>query len=99
MAQATNPNEHELSRGLVTSIMRFYFFYVTNGNDFTWNSVHRSIWTEVEPAVYLICACIITYKPLVDRITLKRIRKGSSSGSQAQAPSDMHSREEWVSLE
>ncbi|KAJ5397577.1 hypothetical protein N7509_005690 [Penicillium cosmopolitanum] len=64
------------SLGLITSILRFQFFFVTQSYDVTWSAIHRSIWTEVEPAVYLICACIITYKPLFDCFGIGGVKEG-----------------------
>jgi len=57
-------------RGLVASIIRFDSFFHGNAiADGSW-TVQLPIWTMVEPNIYLIAACLVTYHPL-----LKRLRK------------------------
>ena len=61
-----------IASGLVTSIIRFTTFFQKNSFvDGTWSAVDLIIWTQVETGVYLISACLMTYRPL-----LERIRKG-----------------------
>ena len=51
--------------GLVTSIIRFASFFTTDAvTDGTWASVNLMTWTVLEPGVYLIAACLLTYRPL-----------------------------------
>lgn len=48
--------------------MRFVTF--SNNNSFidaTWNAVELIIWTIAEPGIYLIAACLITLRPLLDK--------------------------------
>ncbi|KAJ5919089.1 hypothetical protein N7466_010032 [Penicillium verhagenii] len=59
------------SFGLIVSIVRFKSFFVNQSNDFTWIGSHHGIWGQAEPAAYLICACIITFKPLCDSCRYK----------------------------
>lgn len=55
--------------GLVTSIIRFAAFFQRNSfTDGTWAAVDLIIWTQVEPGVYLISACLMTFRPLLERI-------------------------------
>ncbi|KAL9135374.1 MAG: hypothetical protein Q9175_003439 [Cornicularia normoerica] len=57
------------SFGLVTSIIRFTTFFQKNSFvDGTWSAVDLEIWTQVETGVYLISACLMTYRPLLERI-------------------------------
>jgi hypothetical protein len=54
------------SIGLATSILRFDSFFKGNAvADGTWASVDLMTWTLVEPDVYLIAACLPTYRPLL----------------------------------
>jgi len=54
------------SLGLATSILRFSNFFQGGSavEDGTWSSVDLMIWTLVEPNVYLIAACLPTYRPI-----------------------------------
>ncbi|KAF2713471.1 hypothetical protein K504DRAFT_398700 [Pleomassaria siparia CBS 279.74] len=61
------------SFGLVASILRFHTFFVTNSfTDGTYDAVELIIWTLAEPGIYLISACLMTYRPLVERVTRSR---------------------------
>lgn len=52
--------------GLITSIVRFYEFYATNAEvDGTWSGATLDVWSAIEPGIYLITACIPSYRPLV----------------------------------
>ena len=58
-----------ITSGLVTSIVRFAIFFLQkHPDDGTWSAVEFLIWTQVEPGVYLISACLMTYRPLLERI-------------------------------
>ncbi|KAH8706030.1 integral membrane protein [Talaromyces proteolyticus] len=71
------------SLGLITSIVRFYEFYVTNAEvDGTWSGATLDLWSAVEPGIYLITACIPSYRPLI-RFFQKR-----NKGSVPSMPSD-----------
>ncbi|ROW10487.1 hypothetical protein VMCG_02038 [Cytospora schulzeri] len=60
------------SIGLISSILRFVSFSNNNSfTDATWNAVELIIWTIAEPGIYLIAACLMTYRPLVDRFGSK----------------------------
>lgn len=53
----------------MTSIVRFTTFFQKNSFvDGTWGAVDLIIWTQVETGVYLISACLMTYRPLLERI-------------------------------
>ena len=79
------------SFGLVTSVLRFTSFFTNNSfTDGTYAAVELISWTEVEPGVYLISACLLTYRPLLDRISFRRVadavtgrssKNSSASGS------------------
>ena len=71
--------------GLITSIVRFTTFFQHNSfSDGTWSAVDLIIWTQVEPGVYLISACLMTYRPLLERIGRKgllgKLTRNSNSG-------------------
>jgi len=69
------------SFGLVTSIIRFTTFFQNNSfTDGTYSAVALLTWTQVEAGVYLVSACLPTYKPLLERIgtnTISRVAQGS----------------------
>jgi hypothetical protein len=56
--------------------------YRTNGAaDETWVSAALVVWTEVEPGCYLICACLLVLRPLVEQLadsSLIQSLRGSS---------------------
>lgn len=54
-----------LSRGLITSIIRFLGFFSEDAvTDVTWHASKLIILTIVETGVYLIAACLPTFRPL-----------------------------------
>lgn len=60
--------DSQYDSGLISSILRFVTF--SNNNSFidaTWNAVELIIWTIAEPGIYLIAACLITLRPLLDK--------------------------------
>ena len=76
--------------GLVFSTARFYIFYhayVTPDDVSYMAAVQETIWTEVEPGCYLICACMLLMRPLFDLladsflICILRSRRSSKSYS------------------
>jgi hypothetical protein len=74
-------------RGLVASILRFHTFFVTNSfTDGTYDAVELIIWTVAEPGIYLISACLLTYRPLLERVRKSRILGGlRSSGKNSES--------------
>lgn len=66
-----NSNNWE-RRGLIASILRFVAFSNTNSFiDATFNAVELIIWTVAEPGIYLIAACLMTYRPLLEKFSPK----------------------------
>ncbi|KAJ0115015.1 hypothetical protein J7T55_001422 [Diaporthe amygdali] len=60
------------SIGLIASILRFVAFSNTNSFiDATFNAVELIIWTVAEPGIYLIAACLMTYRPLLEKFSPK----------------------------
>lgn len=54
--------------------MRFQIFFRNNAFlDGTWVAVELIIWTQVETGVYLISACLPTYRPLIEHVGSSRI--------------------------
>lgn len=65
--------------GLVASILRFVTF--ANNNSFvdaTYAAVELCIWTIAEPGTYLISACLLTYRPLLDKFHLSGSSRNAS---------------------
>ncbi|KAF2877639.1 hypothetical protein BDV95DRAFT_154064 [Massariosphaeria phaeospora] len=61
------------SFGLATSIIRFTTFVRTSSfDDTTYDNVDLVIWTVTEPGIYLISACLMTYRPLLERLGRSR---------------------------
>ena len=53
---------------MITSIIRFTTFFRASYVDGTFSAVDLLIWTQVETGVYLISACLPTYKPLFNLV-------------------------------
>ncbi|KAM3079650.1 hypothetical protein ACMFMG_006063 [Clarireedia jacksonii] len=78
------------SCGLVTSIIRFSSFFGSNSfTDSTWTSVEHMTWTQVEPGVYLISACMPTWRPLIERL-LPRIIHTTKTSYQGSGKKQSH---------
>ena len=70
-------------RGLATSIIRFVSFFKGSAVvDGTWASVNLMTWTLIEPGVYLIAACLPTYRPVLAHL-LGKTGYGSSTAKSA----------------
>lgn len=55
-----------LTSGLITSIIRFTIFFQIDGlTDITWTAVKLGAISITEAGVYLMAACLPTYRPLV----------------------------------
>ena len=53
------------SMGLVTACLRFAIFFHSDAlRDNTWTSVELCKWTDIEPGIYLIAACMPSLRPL-----------------------------------
>lgn len=50
------------------SVIRVIAFNQVNFNDITYTMVDISIWSTVESSIGIICACLITYRPLIGRL-------------------------------
>ncbi|KAL7625377.1 hypothetical protein AAE478_004594 [Parahypoxylon ruwenzoriense] len=74
--------------GLVVSILRFLTF-TRNGafTDATYTAVELIIWTNAEPGIYLISACMLMYRPLLEKIKIK-INAGSPNRNAGRSATD-----------
>jgi len=54
--------------------------------DITWNSVDSTIWTIMEPGVYFIASCLLTYRPLVLQLINRDFKKLPSSNNFVRTP-------------
>jgi hypothetical protein len=69
------------NRGLVASILRFHSFANNNSFiDLTYTAVELLVWTLLEPGIYLISACLLMSRPLLDKFARK-----IGSGGRTQA--------------
>lgn len=68
--------------GFVGSIVRFVMFFKRNSFiDGTWSAVDLIIWTQLETGTYLMSACVMTYRPILERLASMRFRNRLSSKS------------------
>ncbi|QKX54259.1 uncharacterized protein TRUGW13939_01344 [Talaromyces rugulosus] len=57
------------SLGLVFSALRFWVTYsINNSDDQTYVSAELLVWSELEVGCYLISACLLILRPLIERI-------------------------------
>ncbi|KAI1500660.1 hypothetical protein F5X99DRAFT_232076 [Biscogniauxia marginata] len=67
------------SLGLIASILRFAAFANTSSfTDATYNAVELIIWTVAEPGIYLVSACIVMYRPLLEKFHICSLSGGSA---------------------
>ncbi|KAI1403214.1 hypothetical protein F4819DRAFT_236498 [Hypoxylon fuscum] len=70
------------SMGLIASILRFLAFNRVNTfTDATFSSVELLIWTLTEPGIYLISACILMYRPLLEKFSIGSIARSVGRGT------------------
>lgn len=78
--------------GIITSILRFIAFYNKSSfTDATYNATTLILWTVCEPGVYLIAACLLVYRPLLDKLGIPMITNKSSRGN-SDGPSGLFAR-------
>ena len=76
------------SIGLIASCVRFAEFFVTDAlSDPTWNSVVLLTWTMIEPAIYLVAACLLTYRPLLKKVGDRLHMSVDTASRNSQKPS------------
>lgn len=79
--------------GLIASIVRFVIFFHSDAfEDGTWASADLTIWTSLEPGVYLMAACFPTYRPLVSLVFQSILSSSFLSRSLKQHTRDVHLR-------
>lgn len=72
--------------GIITSILRFIAFYNKSSfSDPTYNGVELIIWTVCEPGVYLIAACLLVYRPLLDKLGISTLITGVTAHGKSGA--------------
>lgn len=52
----------------MASIIRVINFTEVNVLDITYTMVNASMWSTIEQSIGIICACLITYQPLLSRV-------------------------------
>ncbi|KAJ5939623.1 hypothetical protein N7466_002757 [Penicillium verhagenii] len=66
--------------GLVTSIMRFVIFSEGSAvKDGSWGSTDLMAWSVAEPDIYLISACLPTFRPILNKMFGRAVTTQSSS--------------------
>ncbi|KAJ5721628.1 uncharacterized protein N7483_009562 [Penicillium malachiteum] len=81
------------SIGLISSILRFYEFYVTNAEvDGTWNGAQFVLWCVIESGTYQVAACFPLYRPLV-RLIGRKMNLTSRGDSRGDSVNDTKSSE------
>ena len=61
------------------------FFQKQSFIDGTWSSVDLTIWTQLETGTYLMSACLMTYRPLLERFGSRRL-----FSKKPQRPNSIH---------
>lgn len=85
----TNTNADTCDSGIITSILRFVAFYNKSSfTDPTYNSTTLIIWTICEPGVYLIAACLLVYRPLLDKLGIPMIISHTIRGKSGDPSGD-----------
>ncbi|TVY14251.1 hypothetical protein LARI1_G007784 [Lachnellula arida] len=76
--------------GLITSILRFAAFYKKSSFlDPTYDGVELGIWTVCEPGVYLMAACLIVYRPLLDKLGISVVTGNTTRGKGSSMPNSL----------
>ncbi|KAF4546679.1 Integral membrane protein [Lasiodiplodia theobromae] len=79
--------------GCVTSIIRLYYLYfLTHTRDVTHYNPIPAMWSAVELAVVIVCACLITLHPLLVR-ALSPLRRFASSYTGSAERAAQHQQE------
>ncbi|KAJ5100511.1 hypothetical protein N7456_006563 [Penicillium angulare] len=87
--------------GIITSCLRFANFYNRNAfEDNTWTSVQLLKWTDIEPGIYFLAACMPSFGPLFQRAwnkfiapyvsSLRRSTKGTNGSHSDNGPLALH---------
>ncbi|KAI9713912.1 MAG: hypothetical protein M1820_000642 [Bogoriella megaspora] len=74
------------------SIIRIYYLF-QEGLDITWDLYDDAVWGSIEPSVGVICACIPTILPALEKGIFKPVLKMSSSLQSILRPSTEFSSE------
>ncbi|KAJ6103833.1 NRPS-like enzyme [Penicillium sp. IBT 16267x] len=79
------------SIGLISSILRFYYFFVTNAEvDGTWTAAQFVLWCVIESGTYQVAACFPLYRPLV-RFLGQKLHLATTRGeSNVESVTDMN---------
>ncbi|KAF2758477.1 hypothetical protein EJ05DRAFT_475786 [Pseudovirgaria hyperparasitica] len=61
------------SVGLITSVIRFAQFFLNEySSDPTWYASPLILWVIVEASIYLISACLLTYRPILAKLVYSK---------------------------
>lgn len=88
MLNVTTEKDTDSGRsGLVTSIIRFAGFFAQNAEvDGTYSAAELIVWTICESGIYLIAACLPTYRPLASLFRKRGPLLSLHSGSKTVKP-------------
>ncbi|KAL4779048.1 hypothetical protein BJX76DRAFT_362139 [Aspergillus varians] len=68
--------------GIITSCLRFAIFYNHDAlKDNTWTSVQLLKWTDIEPGIYFLAACMPSFRPLIQRLWNRVVTLSARSGT------------------
>ncbi|KAL2050288.1 hypothetical protein ABVK25_009396 [Lepraria finkii] len=86
------------SLGCIASLMRILTTHIFQEADLTYSIITPYLWSQLEPTMAVICACLITYRPLIAALDLrflssmapsrKSFSRISDQSSQAKTPRD-----------
>ena len=69
----------------IASIIRVITFNQVDFSDVTYTIVSASVWSTIEQSVGIVCACLITFQPLISWLLLTVKRTGRDSGAQSES--------------
>lgn len=84
------PLDQHFHSGLVTSIVRFITFFRSNSFiDGSFAAIDLAIWAQTETGIYLIFACLMTYRSLLERFASNPVvARMTKISSHQQRPSN-----------
>jgi hypothetical protein len=78
---------------LVSALRLMYMLSLYNSEDTTWDNVPIAIWTCVEVNVAIVCACLMTIKPLIVKLLPKIFLERNVRGFERQGSGERSPRQ------
>jgi hypothetical protein len=75
--------------GCITSILRLHSVYkVSKSKDVTWDNVGAATWSSIELNVGIICACLVTLKPVLGAVFPRLVYSNTSRHYSVELPAN-----------